>query len=110
MPGHWHFVLNPSGGRGLALELNPECLRHLSLAVWPGAGDHDSLSFNFLLFFFWPCPKARGILVPRLGIKPAPLHWRHKVLTTRRQGGTSFLLFNDKGGNSLTLQTEEHRA
>ena len=26
---------------------------------------------NFI-FFFWPCPKACGILVPQLGMEPTP--------------------------------------
>ena len=28
------------------------------------------------------CPRARGFLVPRPGIKLMPLHWDHRVLTT----------------------------
>ena len=107
-PGHTEP--DPSGGCGLALELTPERQPHLSLAMWPEAGNHYSLSFSFLLLFFLALPpEARGILVSQPGIKPASLHWRHTVITTRCRGGTSFLLFNDKGGNSLTLQRKEHR-
>ena len=28
--------------------------------------------FYFLFLYFWPCHEARGILVPRPGIQPAP--------------------------------------
>ena len=41
----------------------------------------------YLLIYFWPCCLARGILVPRPGIKPVPsaleMHW---VLTSRPPG------------------------
>lgn len=103
-PIHWHADATSHRAQSIRRtwtrsRLNPEQQPRLSLTMWPGAGDHDSLSFSFplLLLSFGrgrPCPKARGILVPQLGIKPAPLHWRHKVLTTRhtREARVSFYL------------------
>ena len=49
--------------------------------------------FNFLLF--WPGRAARRILVPQLGIKPVPLHWKRGVLATGPPGkfpASTFLL------------------
>ena len=87
--------------------LNGSPTSHWPCGLKQGTTTH-SASVSFF-FFFWPCPEARGILVSQPGIKPASLHWRHTVITTRCRGGKSFLLFNDKGGNSLTLQRKEHR-
>ena len=38
------------------------------------------------VFVFWPRHVARGILVPRPGIKPVPLRWKCRVLTTGPPG------------------------
>ena len=37
-----------------------------------------------IIFFFFPCHMACGILVPQQGIEP--LHWKHTVLTTGPPG------------------------
>jgi len=37
-------------------------------------------------FIFWPGHTACGILVPRPGLKPMPLPWKHRVLTTGSLG------------------------
>ena len=29
-------------------------------------------------WWFWPCPVASGIFVPRQGLNLCPLKWRHK--------------------------------
>ena len=38
------------------------------------------------LFMFWPHLPACGILVPRPGIGPRALHWKHRALTTGPPG------------------------
>ena len=38
------------------------------------------------ILIIWSCCKACGILVPQPGIKPAPLHWQLRVLTTEPPG------------------------
>ena len=53
-------------------------------------------SYTYIyLFFFWPCHTTCGILIPQPGIETVPLHWKHKVLTTRPPGKPyiSFLKF-----------------
>ena len=35
-----------------------------------------------VFFFFWLCHLTHEILVPRLGIKPTPMHWECGVLIT----------------------------
>ena len=42
-----------------------------------------------LFFEFWLHRAACGILVPRQGIKPRPLHWKHSILTTGPPGTTA---------------------
>ena len=44
-----------------------------------------------VLFFFFFCPSACRILVPRPGIKPCPLQWKHGVLTTGLPGKSHLL-------------------
>ena len=43
--------------------------------------------------FFWPYCMACGISVPQPGIKPCPLQWKHRVLTTGPPGKSQGLLF-----------------
>ena len=57
--------------------------------------------FSFL--FFWPRRVACRILVPRLGIKPMPLHWKRGVLTTGLPGNSHKNIFKQyKLGNFIT--------
>ena len=51
------------------------------------------LSFIDLFFTFWLCLEARGILVPRPGIEPVPLQWKHRVPTTGPSGKSCTYLF-----------------
>ena len=45
------------------------------------------LFFNYsILFNFWPCHIACGILVPWPGIESTTLHWKSRVLTTGPPG------------------------
>ena len=42
-----------------------------------------NLSFYFFFYLFtWPCRASCGILVPRPGIEPHLLQWKHGMLTT----------------------------
>ena len=52
------------------------------------------LQFVFILkkFFFWPCSKACGILVPRPGIELRP-SVKHRVLSTGMPGNSLCLSF-----------------
>ena len=55
----------------------------------PSGQPLDNIFFHFIylfFLFFWPCPTACGIFVPRPGIKPTPLHWKRTVLTTGPPG------------------------
>ena len=40
----------------------------------------------FIVLIIWPYLMAYGILVPPPGIKPSPLHWKARVLTTGPPG------------------------
>ena len=69
----WYFSLSQSC---LLLQSNPS-----AKADW----------FYFLIahlkkIFFWPHCMPCGILVPQPGIIPAPVHWKHRVLTTGMPG------------------------
>ena len=44
--------------------------------------DNYQVTFFFSKKIFWLCLMAWGILVPWSGIKPMPLQWKYRVLTT----------------------------
>ena len=52
-------------------------------AVWVGPG---KVTWLFFFFIFWPHCAARGILVPRPGIEPAPLALKASSLNHRLLG------------------------
>ena len=39
-------------------------------------------NLDYIFNYFWPHLPVCGILVPQPGIKPCPLHWKNRVLTT----------------------------
>ena len=45
----------------------------------------SGMSLKNIIPFFFGCA-ACGILVPRLGIEPSPMHWKRRVLTTGPPG------------------------
>ena len=49
-------------------------------------GKRKPVNSLLFFFFFWLCHMACRILVPWSGIEPAPLQWKHWVLTTGLQG------------------------
>ena len=61
----------------------------------------------FFFFRFWSCCAAYGILVP-LGSNPCPLHWKHRVLTTRPPG-KSLIRFLSKQEARKIKQTSRAR-
>lgn len=48
----------------------------------------------FLKIFSWPYHMACGVLVLQPGIEPAPLYWRHGVLTTIDHQGSLYAFLN----------------
>ena len=48
---------------------------------------------NCFSFAFWPCATACQIFVPQSGIKPLPLHWKHRMLTTGSPGKSLVMIF-----------------
>ena len=71
---------------------------YVSLSTAPGRGIyvcmHPHLDVGmFLLFFFWLCSKACGILVPRPGIEPASPALEGGFLTTGLPGMSKVGLF-----------------
>ena len=56
----------------------------------------------------WPRYAACGILVPRPGMEPVPLQWKHGVLTTGPPGKslkvylTESLRFNNNASRAIT--------
>ena len=53
--------------------------------------------FFFLIFIHsftwlhWILVATCGILVPRPGIEPVPLHWEHRILTTGASGKSLYM-------------------
>ena len=62
------------------------------------------LPFYVLVFFFFGWEACR-ILASGPGIKPAPLHWKHEVLTTGLPG-RSLKTFKDE--NNLIPSSDHH--
>ena len=50
-------------------------------------------AFFFFFNIFWLHPTACGISVPQPGLKPVPLHWQLRVLTTGLPGKSQLSLF-----------------
>ena len=49
---------------------------------------HTLHTSSHLIYFFWPCHTACGILVPQPWIEPGPRQWKHRVLTTGPPGNS----------------------
>ena len=68
--------------------------------------------FFFFFFRFWPYMRACRILIPWPGLKPTPLQWKSRVLTTGLPGKSQEFFFlnncldiTNLNGHSLLFQS-----
>ena len=76
--GNWPLPETTLPRFGGLRRIHSRILAWFPLCFWNMARAHLTANYSISRDIFWPCRMAYRSLVPGPGIKPTPLHWKHK--------------------------------